>query len=106
MYHEKEYPCNQTHSAAEMAFMFAEWYRPDVVLDYPVGTTESIVNALVRGLNKYGGELRLSTHVEEIGWGGTLLESFLKKLGEEGTLVDYFFLLQTNLIKNEERQVE
>ncbi len=53
-------------SAAEMAFMFAEWYRPDVVLDYPVGTTESIVNALVKGLTKYGGELRLSTHVEEI----------------------------------------
>lgn len=24
-------------SAAEMAFMFAEWYRPDVTLDYPVG---------------------------------------------------------------------
>ena len=49
-----------------MAFMFAEWYRPDVVLDYPVGSSESIVNALVRGLTKYRGELRLSSHVNEI----------------------------------------
>lgn len=24
-------------SAAEMAFMFADWYRPGVVLDYPIG---------------------------------------------------------------------
>ena len=58
-------PANAT-SAAEMAFMFAEWYRPDVVLDYPVGSSESIVNALVRGLTKNGGQLRLGTHVEEI----------------------------------------
>ena len=53
-------------SAAEMAFMFAEWYRPNVVLDYPVGSSEAIVDALVRGLTKFGGELRLSSHVSEI----------------------------------------
>ena len=53
-------------SAAEMAFMFAEWYRPDVVLDYPEGGSEAIVNALVKGLTKFGGELRLSRHVSEI----------------------------------------
>ena len=58
-------PAHST-SAAEMAFMFAEWYRPDVVLDYPVGSSESIVNALVRGLTKNGGQLRLGSHVEEI----------------------------------------
>lgn len=39
-------------SAAEMAFMFAEWYRPDVTLDYPVGGSEAIVDALIRGLKK------------------------------------------------------
>lgn len=53
-------------SAAEMAFMFAEWYRPNVVLDYPIGGGGALVEALVRGLQRYGGELLLSTHVKEI----------------------------------------
>lgn len=53
-------------SAAEMAFMFAEWYKPGVVLDYPVGGSGAIVDALVRGLEKYGGKLLLNSHVEEI----------------------------------------
>jgi len=53
-------------SAAEMAFMFADWYRPQVTLDYPVGGSEALVNALVRGLRKYGGELRLGAHVAAI----------------------------------------
>ncbi|MGD1902081.1 MAG: phytoene desaturase family protein [Geitlerinemataceae cyanobacterium] len=53
-------------SAAEMAFMFDEWYKPGVVLEYPVGGVGAIVNALVRGLEKNGGELRLDAHVEEI----------------------------------------
>ena len=53
-------------SAAEMAFMFAEWYRPGVQLDYPVGGSAALVNALVRGLERYGGQLRLKAHVEEI----------------------------------------
>ncbi|MEO0988110.1 MAG: NAD(P)/FAD-dependent oxidoreductase [Cyanobacteria bacterium J06639_14] len=53
-------------SAAEMAFMFADWYRPNVRLDYPVGGSASLVDALVRGLQKQGGELRLGAHVEEV----------------------------------------
>ena len=56
----------QGTSAAEMGFMFAEWYRPNVVLDYPVGGSEAIVDALRRGLHKYGGKLLLSSHVDEI----------------------------------------
>ena len=52
--------------AAEVAFMFADWYRPDVQLDYPQGGSASLVSALVRGLQKYGGELRLNAHIEEI----------------------------------------
>ena len=51
---------------AEMAFMFAEWYRPGVVLDYPVGGSGAIVDALVRGLERHGGHLSLSSHVEQI----------------------------------------
>ncbi|MGB3508236.1 MAG: NAD(P)/FAD-dependent oxidoreductase [Microcoleaceae cyanobacterium] len=58
-------PANGT-SAAEVAFMFAEWYRPGVVLDYPIGGSGAIVDALVRGLQNYGGQLILNAHVEEV----------------------------------------
>jgi carotene isomerase len=53
-------------SAAEMAFMFADWYRPGVKLDYPIGGSGALVDALVRGLNQHGGELRLGCHVEQV----------------------------------------
>lgn len=53
-------------SAAAMAFMFADWYRPGVQLDYPVGGSAALVEALVGGLQKHGGELQLGAHVEEI----------------------------------------
>lgn len=53
-------------SAAEMAFMFADWYRPGVVLDYPVGGSGALVDALLRGLARYGGQLMLGTHVEQV----------------------------------------
>lgn len=53
-------------SAAEMAFMFADWYRPGVRLEYPQGGSGSVVQALVRGLEKYGGQLRVNAHVDQI----------------------------------------
>lgn len=52
--------------AAEMAFMFGEWYRPNVKLDYPIGGSGAIVDALVRGLKQHGGQLRLNAHVEQV----------------------------------------
>jgi phytoene dehydrogenase-like protein len=52
--------------AAEMAFMFADWYRPNVVLDYPQGGSGALVEALVRGLHRHGGRLRLNATVEQI----------------------------------------
>lgn len=52
--------------AAEMAFMFAEWYRPGVVLDYPVGGSGALVDALVRGLERKGGKLMLGAHIEQV----------------------------------------
>lgn len=58
-------PANGT-SAAEMAFMFAEWYQPQAVLDYPLGGSGAIVHALVRGIERYGGTVRLNAHVAEI----------------------------------------
>jgi carotene isomerase len=52
--------------AAEVAFMFADWYRPGVKLDYPVGGSGALVDALVRGLKKYGGQLLLNAHVKKV----------------------------------------
>lgn len=50
--------------APEMAFMLGE--RSRSVIDYPVGGSGAIVQALVRGLKKWGGSLRLNAHVEQI----------------------------------------
>lgn len=53
-------------SAAEMAFMFAEWYKPGMQLDYPLGGSGALVQALVQGLERHGGHLRLRAHVDQI----------------------------------------
>jgi phytoene dehydrogenase-like protein len=53
-------------STAEMAFMFAEWYRPNVQLDYPCGGSGALVDALVTGLQHHGGHVMLNAHVEKI----------------------------------------
>lgn len=50
--------------APEVAFVFGE--RETAPVDYPVGGSEALVNALVRGLKRWGGELRLGSHVEKI----------------------------------------
>lgn len=50
--------------APEVAFMLGERSRAGV--EYPVGGSKAIVNALVRGLQRFGGELRLGCHVEKI----------------------------------------
>jgi carotene isomerase len=54
--------------APEVAFMLGE--RSDVGVEYPLGGSGAIVDALVRGLQRWGGQIRLGTHVEQI-----LLES-------------------------------
>lgn len=54
--------------APEVAFMLGE--RSRIGVEYPVGGSGAIVKALVRGLERWGGSLRLGTHVEQI-----LLES-------------------------------
>ena len=50
--------------APEVAFMLGE--RSRIGVEYPLGGSEAIVNALVRGLERWGGKLRLGTHVEKI----------------------------------------
>lgn len=52
--------------AAEIGYMFDDWYRPNATLEFPKGGSEAIVDALVRGLKKFGGELRLRSHVEKV----------------------------------------
>ena len=48
----------------EVAFMIGE--RDRTPIDYPLGGSGAIVDALVRGLKRWGGELRLGAHVEQI----------------------------------------
>jgi carotene isomerase len=50
--------------APEVAFMLGERSRAGV--EYPVGGSAAIVNALVRGLERWSGKLRLGCHVEQI----------------------------------------
>lgn len=50
--------------APEVAFMFGE--RSRSVIDYPIGGSGAIVQALVRGLERWQGTLLLGTHVEQI----------------------------------------
>lgn len=50
--------------APEIAFMLGERSRAGV--EYPIGGSGAIIEALVRGLKRWGGELRLNTHVEQI----------------------------------------
>jgi carotene isomerase len=50
--------------APEVAFMLGERSRAGV--EYPIGGSGAIVEALVRGLKRWGGELQLNAHVEQI----------------------------------------
>ncbi len=50
--------------APEVAFMLGE--RDTTPIDYPMGGSGAIVAALVRALERHGGELRLSSHVAKI----------------------------------------
>ncbi|MGB3615744.1 MAG: NAD(P)/FAD-dependent oxidoreductase [Elainellaceae cyanobacterium] len=50
--------------APEVAFMLGE--RTRSVIDYPVGGSGAIVDALVTGLKRWGGQLRLNSPVERI----------------------------------------
>jgi carotene isomerase len=50
--------------APEVAFMLGERSRAGV--EYPLGGSKAIVDALVRGLQRWGGDLRLGCHVEQI----------------------------------------
>ena len=56
---------DQTSTAA-MATLFGEWFEPDACLDYPLGGSAAVVEALVRGVRRHGGALRVQAAVAEV----------------------------------------
>jgi len=53
--------------AAAVAYTMRDLHQQRAALDYPVGGSGAVVDALIRGVRKRGtGEVYLSTHVEEI----------------------------------------
>lgn len=69
--------------APEMAFMFGE--RSGSTIDYPVGGSPAIIQALIRGLKKWGGDLRLKAHVDQILVQGGAVQGIQLKNGERLT---------------------
>eukprot|EP00892_Ulva_mutabilis_P003440 jgi/Ulvmu1/1468/UM011_0198.1 len=51
---------------AEMAFMFMERNKPDSSIDYPLGGSAALVDALVRGIEKHGGCIMLRAPVDSV----------------------------------------
>ena len=51
---------------AEMAMMMGEFYEPGALMDCPVGGAKSIIDALVRGIEKHGGSVFTKAHVDKI----------------------------------------
>uniref|UniRef100_A0A7S2GZM8 Amine oxidase domain-containing protein n=1 Tax=Octactis speculum TaxID=3111310 RepID=A0A7S2GZM8_9STRA len=52
--------------AAAMVYMMAEFYKEGAKMDYPIGGSGAVVDALVRGVEKRGGQVRLRSPVSEI----------------------------------------
>lgn len=52
--------------AAAMVYMLHDLHKDGQLMDYPLGGSGAVVDALVRGLHKHGGELRLRTPVDSL----------------------------------------
>ena len=52
--------------AAAMTYMLEDFYRPGAMMDYPLGGSGAVVDALVRGVEKHGGRVALARPVEEL----------------------------------------
>jgi phytoene dehydrogenase-like protein len=52
--------------AAAVAYMLTDLHKKGAVLDYPIGGVGSLIQALVNGLEKYDGELRVNSRVERM----------------------------------------
>lgn len=54
-------------SSAVMSYMIEDFFRPNAVMDYPIGGSGAIISALARGVEKYPGcHILRRSHVEEI----------------------------------------
>jgi phytoene dehydrogenase-like protein len=52
--------------AAAVAYMMMDLHKKGAVLDYPMGGMNSLTQALVKGMENHGGELRLNCRVERM----------------------------------------
>lgn len=52
--------------ALQVAFMFNEWYKPESTLEFPVGGSQAMADALARGVRRRGGRVHVRSHVEQI----------------------------------------
>lgn len=50
---------------APVAYMMSDLHKAGAVLDYPMGGMDSLIQALVNGMEKHGGELRVNSRVEQ-----------------------------------------
>jgi phytoene dehydrogenase-like protein len=58
---------NAAHTqAAPIAYMMRDLHNEGAVLDYPMGGMEALIQAMVSGIVKHGGELRLNSRVESM----------------------------------------
>lgn len=77
-------------------YMFAEWYKPGCCLEYPLHGSAAVVDALVRGLQKFGGRLSLRSHVDKVVVENGRATGVKLRSGQvsnvDSTLTDHFFL--------------
>lgn len=52
--------------AAPVAYMMIDLHKKGAVLDYPMGGMNALIQALVTGLTKHGGQLKLNSRVERM----------------------------------------
>jgi len=74
-------PMGDTNAAA-MATLFAEWFDPGAQLDFPLGGSAAVVEALVNGLERYGGEVRCGSRVDQIKLDGDRAVGVVLRNGE------------------------
>ena len=63
---QEERTAGEPVAAAQMAFMLMERNSGNSTIDYPTEGSKGIVDALVRGIEKYGGRVLLRARVEEV----------------------------------------
>ncbi|CAM9565263.1 unnamed protein product [Chrysoparadoxa australica] len=58
-------PADSTMAAA-VIYTMGDLHRPGAALHYPIGGGGAVIDAMCRGIESHGGEVRLKSHVEEI----------------------------------------